>query len=63
MNRLIAAALSLVLLSPFSAHGRFVQADKWMGADQQPITLNKYVYANADPVNGTDPSGQFTIHR
>ena len=41
--------------------GRFTQMDTWMGRDQDPITLNKYVYANADPANWTDPSGYFGI--
>ncbi|MEJ2742644.1 MAG: RHS repeat-associated core domain-containing protein [Gammaproteobacteria bacterium] len=43
------------------ATGRFTQQDTWMGVDSDPITLNKYVYANADPVNWTDPTGNFSI--
>lgn len=31
--------------------------DTWMGINKQPITLNKYLYAHADPVKYTDPSG------
>ena len=27
------------------------------GQDEQPVTLHKYLYADADPVDGTDPSG------
>ena len=41
------------------ATGRFTQMDAWMGVDSDPITLNKYVYANVDPVNMVDPSGYF----
>lgn len=41
--------------------GRFTQMDTWMGRSQDPITLHKYLYANADPVLGTDPSGQMTL--
>lgn len=32
-----------------------------MGSDEDPTTLNKYLYANADAANGTDPSGNMTI--
>ncbi|MBQ0775888.1 MAG: RHS repeat-associated core domain-containing protein, partial [Gammaproteobacteria bacterium] len=37
--------------------GRFTQQDTWMGRNNDPITLHKYLYANADPANGIDPSG------
>ena len=39
--------------------GRFTQQDTWMGRDSDPITLHKYLYANGDGVNHTDPSGHF----
>lgn len=29
-----------------------------MGRSNQPVTLNKYLYANADPVRYVDPSGK-----
>jgi hypothetical protein len=32
-----------------------------MGNNSDPITLHKYLYANADPTNVTDPSGQFGL--
>ncbi|MFY8351374.1 RHS repeat-associated core domain-containing protein [Pseudoalteromonas sp. SSM20] len=41
--------------------GRFTQQDAWMGRDGEPVTLNKYLYTHADPVNGIDPSGYMTI--
>jgi len=41
--------------------GRFTQMDTWMGKGCAPITLNKYIYADANPANGVDPSGNMTI--
>ncbi|MDJ0836543.1 MAG: RHS repeat-associated core domain-containing protein [Acidobacteriota bacterium] len=41
--------------------GRFHTMDSWPGDTTNPITLNKYLYANADPVNGFDPSGLMTL--
>jgi RHS repeat-associated protein len=41
--------------------GRFTQQDTWMGNNQDPVTLHKYLYANADPVNNIDPTGNFTM--
>jgi hypothetical protein len=32
-----------------------------MGNNSDPITLHKYLYANADPASVTDPSGQFGL--
>src|SRR5262249_16377186 len=37
--------------------GRFVSRDTSPGEATQPITRHRYLYANADPVNHTDPSG------
>jgi RHS repeat-associated protein len=46
----------------YSPHsGRFTQRDTWAGNSQDPITLHKYVYGNSDPVNHTDPSGNFSL--
>jgi len=39
--------------------GRFTQMDTWMGNNSDPVTLHKYLYANVDPVNMVDPTGNF----
>lgn len=41
--------------------GRFTQMDTWAGRNFDPITLHKYVYGNADPVNYVDPTGNFGL--
>lgn len=41
--------------------GRFTQMDTWMGRNSDPVTLHKYLYANVDPANGIDPSGNMTL--
>jgi hypothetical protein len=43
------------------ARGRFARMDDWTGDQYRPPTLNKYLYADADPVNGMDPSGMATL--
>ena len=44
-----------------TTQSRFKNLDKWKGDKTNPETLNKYVYANSDPANGSDPSGLFTL--
>jgi len=41
--------------------GRFVGLDPFGGKREQPTSLNKYTYANGDPVNVVDPSGRFGL--
>ena len=46
----------------YQAHiGRFTRRDFWEGSARQPLTLNKYIYANANPITFTDPSGLSSI--
>ena len=40
--------------------GRFTRRDTYEGELKNPVTLHKYLYAHANPANGTDPSGLFT---
>jgi len=37
--------------------GRFSQMDLWQGRRKKPASLNKYAYAENDPVMNSDPSG------
>ncbi|MBV7299148.1 putative Ig domain-containing protein [Enterovibrio paralichthyis] len=41
--------------------GRFTQQDTWLGNNQEPITLNKYLYGNASPANFIDPTGHMSM--
>ena len=40
--------------------GRFLSVDKFRGIAQDPKSLHRYLYANADPANYVDPTGQFS---
>ncbi|MDD2764572.1 MAG: Ig-like domain-containing protein [Opitutaceae bacterium] len=40
--------------------GRFWSMDSYEGSSSDPMSLHKYLYANADGVNNSDPSGNFT---
>jgi hypothetical protein len=33
--------------------------DSWVGGNSDPLSLHKYLYSGADPVNHIDPSGHF----
>lgn len=41
--------------------GRFTQQDSFGGYPGDPVSLHKYLYANADPANASDPSGHETM--
>ena len=41
--------------------GRFFSMDEFNGFLNEPLSLHKYLYANADPVNFRDPSGFSTL--
>jgi len=42
--------------------GRFTRMDDWEGEDYRPLSLNKYLYTEGNPVNGIDPTGYFTLN-
>ncbi len=41
--------------------GQFISSDPFLGSPEQPISLHRYLYANGNPVNLTDPSGLETL--
>lgn len=41
--------------------GTFISMDSYQGSLYDPISLHKYLYANANPVTYTDPSGYFSL--
>jgi RHS repeat-associated protein len=41
--------------------GRFTSTDPEQGSVFDPVSLHRYLYANADPVNKADPTGRMTI--
>jgi RHS repeat-associated protein len=43
------------------ATGRFNRLDPFFGNLNDPLSLNKYTYANGDPINKMDPNGLFSI--
>ena len=43
------------------ATGRFTSQDAFGGNPFEPMTLHKYAYANNNPINAHDPSGNFTL--
>jgi RHS repeat-associated protein len=43
------------------ATNRFLGMDPLVGSAVQPITLHRFLYAGADPVDNIDPTGEFTV--
>jgi RHS repeat-associated protein len=43
------------------SNGRFNQLDTFVGHNEDPQSLHKYAYANCDPANVIDPSGEFGL--
>jgi RHS repeat-associated protein len=43
--------------------GRFQSRDTWGGDANQPITYNRWLYTNANPIIYTDPSGHYHYDR
>ena len=41
------------------AMGRFLSRDTWSGDENQPLSFNLWNYAYSNPVNLTDPTGNF----
>lgn len=39
--------------------GSFNAMDSWVGDPTRPVTLNKYLYANGNPLTYTDPTGKY----
>ena len=41
--------------------GRFISQDSYAGSISDPVSLHKYLYANANPVTYSDPSGYKSV--
>lgn len=41
--------------------GRFWTMDGYEGRGRDPVSLHKYSYGNSDPLNNTDPSGNYSV--
>jgi RHS repeat-associated protein len=41
--------------------GRFWTMDSYEGFGKEPLTLQKYLYADGNPVNSSDPTGRFIV--
>lgn len=72
MNKRIALSVWLVtavLLVPETSQarylnvntGRFQTMDTYAGDNEEPLSLHKYLYGEDNPVDGSDPSGEFDV--
>jgi RHS repeat-associated protein len=43
------------------ADGRFLSRDTWSGGANRPLSLNRWMYVEGNPVNYTDPTGNLRI--
>ena len=41
--------------------GTFISMDTYQGNLFDPVSLHKYIYANANPISNTDPTGLFSL--
>ncbi|HXM51466.1 MAG TPA: PKD domain-containing protein [Pyrinomonadaceae bacterium] len=41
--------------------GRFLSVDTFEGSSSDPLSLHKYLYVSANPINGIDPTGNTTL--
>ena len=41
--------------------GTFITVDEYVGSIFEPVSLHKYLYANANPVTYSDPTGYFSL--
>lgn len=41
--------------------GRFITRDTWGGDANSPMTFNRWSYVESNPINYTDPSGNFAV--
>jgi RHS repeat-associated protein len=39
--------------------GRFISPDPWLGDYQRPMSLNRWIYVEGNPINRKDPSGLY----